>query len=70
MKKQILNYVVLHDGTFYRVFERLGKKVPFSAYNPQRHLGLGTSVEEAIENSSVPSWEIELKPIEVVFNES
>ena len=64
-----LNYIILHDGEFYRVFERLGKNVPFSAYNPMKHLGIGLSVEEALSNSSVPVYEIEDLPYEVVFND-
>ena len=64
-----LNYVVLHDGSFYRVFERLGKNVPFGAYNPQKHLGIGTTFEEALDNTSIPIWMIEDDPIEVMFNE-
>lgn len=64
-----LNYIILHDGEYYRVFERLGKDVPFSAYNPHKHLGIGLSVEEALSNSSVPVYEIEDLPYEVVFND-
>ena len=45
---QKLNYIVLSDGSFYRVFERLGKNVPFEAYNPNKHLGIGTSFEDAL----------------------
>lgn len=63
------NYVILHDGEFYRVFERLGKNVPFEAYNPHHHLGIGVSVDEVIRNSSIPSHQIEHSPYEVVFNE-
>ena len=69
MKTPKMNYIVLHDGSFYRVFERLGKNVPFEAYNPKKHLGKGTSFEECVNNSSIPKWEIEENPIEVVFNE-
>lgn len=64
-----LNYIILHDGEFYRIFERLGKDVPFSAYNPHKHLGIGISVEEALSKSPVPIYEIEDLPYEVVFNE-
>lgn len=64
-----LNYIILHDGKAYRVFERLGKQVPFDAYNPQKHLGIGETVEDAINNSSVPVYLIEQKPYEVMFNE-
>ena len=63
-----LNYVVLHDGSFYRVFERLGKNVPFSAYNTEKHLGIGTTFEEALDNTSIPIWMIEEDPVEVMFN--
>ena len=63
------NYIVLHDGSVYRVMERMGKDVPFSAYNPNRHLGVGGSVDEAIRNSSVPSYMIEDSAYEVVFND-
>ena len=69
MNRSDLNYVVLHDGEYFRVFERLGKKVPFSAYNRNKHIGIGTTVEESLQNSSVPRWMIDEKPIEVVFNE-
>ena len=64
-----LNHIILDDGTFYRVFERLGKTVPLEAYNPRRHLGKGLSVEEAVENSDVPVWDIEMTPYKVSFNE-
>ena len=64
-----LNYVILHDGEFYRVFERMGKQVPFGAYNPSKHQGIGITVEECLENTSVNLWDIETSPIEVIFNE-
>ena len=64
-----LNHIILHDGSFYRVFHRLGKDVPFEAYNPRNHLGIGTSVDECLSNTSVDLWDIEIHPIEVVFNE-
>lgn len=63
-----LNYVVLYDGSFYRVFERLGKNVPFSAYNTEKHLGIGTTFKKALSITSIPRWMIEDEPIEVVFN--
>ena len=69
MKRVKQNFIILHDGSFYRVFERLGKNVPFEAYNPHNHLGIGTSVEECLSNSSVPVYQVEELPIEVVFNE-
>lgn len=36
MKNSHLNYVILHDGKMYHLFERLGKDVPFDAYNPSK----------------------------------
>ena len=66
---QKLNYVVLSDGIEYFVFERLCKDVPFGAYNKMKHLGKGTTFEDAIANSTVPCWMIEDDPIEVIFNE-
>ena len=69
MSRHHLNYIILHDGEFYRVFERLGKNVPYGAYNPMKHLGIGLTPQEAIENSSIPVWDIEEKPYEVIFNE-
>ena len=62
------NYVILHDKDTYYIFERLGKQVPFEAYNIEKHLGKGASVEEALSNSSVPVHQIEEKPVEVMFN--
>ena len=64
-----LNYIILHDGNSYRVFERLGKQVPFGAYNPNNHLGIGETVEDALNDSSIPIYMIEQKPYEVMFNE-
>ena len=69
MNSRKQNFIILHDGEFYRVFERLGKKVPFSAYNPSRNLGIGITVDEALANSTVPTHQIEHKPYEVVFND-
>lgn len=69
MNRSNLNYVVLHDGVSYRVFERLGKNVPYSAYNENKHQGIGNTYEEAITNSPVPRWMIEEDPIEVIFND-
>lgn len=63
------NFIVLHDGEFYRVFERLGKNVPYEAYNPSKHLGIGITFDEAIANSSVPVYQIEEQAIEVIFND-
>lgn len=62
------NYIVLHDGNTYRVFERLSKDIPFGAYNPEKHLGIGLSFNEAISNCDVPKWQIEDTAYEVVFN--
>lgn len=69
MNSRHLNYIILHDGSFYRVFERLGKNVPFEAYNPSRHLGIGDTITECLGDTSVNLWEIEDKPYEVVFND-
>ena len=51
------------------LFERLGKNVPFEAYNPNHAICSGTSVGEILEKSPVASYEIEHNPIEVIFNE-
>ena len=67
-KKQKLNYIILHDGKDYFIAERLGKYVPFGAYNKDRNLGMGATVEECLENSQIPVWEVELKPYEVMLN--
>ena len=69
MSKNHLNHVILHDGEYYRVFERMGKQVPFEAYNPSHHKGIGLSVDECLSNTDVNLWDIEMKPIEVIFNE-
>lgn len=69
MKHSHLNYIILSDGINYRVFERLGRDVPFEAYNKDNHLGIGDTVEDALSDSDVPSYEVELKPYEVIFNE-
>lgn len=63
------NHIILFDGSFFRIFERLGKKVPYEAYNPANHLGLGVTVDECLKNSQVPIWDIEKNPRDVVFNE-
>lgn len=67
--KQHLNHIILHDGSFYRVFERLGKQVPFEAYNPRNHLGIGVTVDACLQDTDVNLWDIEPHPYEVVFNE-
>ena len=66
--KHHLNHIILSDGEFYRVFERMGD-IPYEAYNPSRHLGIGITIEECLENTSVNLWDIEMKPVEVIFNE-
>ena len=68
MRNQKLNYVILHDGVDYFIAERLGKDIPFEAYNKERNLGVGSSVDECLENSQIPVWEVELKPYEVMLN--
>lgn len=83
-KKHHLNFIILHDGENYHLFERLGKKVPYEAYNPSKSLKSRKSVLEILENSEVDfpenfttknpenfrvnSFEIEHDPIEVMFN--
>ena len=69
MKHSHLNYIILSDGIVYRVFERLGKNVPFGAYNKNACLGMGDTPEDAVSDSRIPSYEVELKPYEVIFNE-
>lgn len=63
------DYIVLSNGTDYRVFKRQGKDVPFEAYNEMKHLGIGSSPMEAINNSDIPMHLVEKKPYEVVYNE-
>ena len=53
MNPQKLNYVVLSDGIEYFIFERLGKDVPFEAYNKMKHLGKGSTFDEAIYNPTI-----------------
>lgn len=69
MKHNHPNHVILHDGEFYRIFERMGKKVPYEAYNPNHHLGIGITVEECLSNTTVNKWDIDSHPVEVIFNE-
>ena len=69
MKHERLNFIILSDGSMKYLFERLGKNVPFEAYNPNHAICSGTSVEEILEKSPVASYEIEHNPIEVMFNE-
>lgn len=60
MKHQHLNHIVLSDGNVFGVFHRLGKQVPFYAYNFEKALGTGDTPEEAITNSGIPRWDIEV----------
>lgn len=79
MRRQHLNYIILHDGIKYYLFERLGKQVPFSAYNKSKSLKIGDSVDEILGKSvidnpeklgkSIPRFEIEEDPYEVIFND-
>ena len=55
-----LNHVCLFDGDYWYVFERMGKHIPFDLYPLHRHLGKGSSSKEAIRNSSIPNWDIEV----------
>ena len=77
--KHHLNCIILHDGRMYHLFERM-KGVPFDAYNPEKSIFSSENLSEIFENrrrissenpqkSSVPRFEIEEKPYEVVFNE-
>ena len=59
MNRQHLNHVCLFDGK-WRVYERMGKQIPFGLYPHHRHLGEGETPEEAMRNSSVPMWDIEV----------
>lgn len=63
------NYIVLFDGNFYRVYGRLSKTIPFKAYDPEKHIGIGLSFDEAIEDCGIPKWQIEDDDYEVVFDE-
>lgn len=69
MSNHHLNYVILSDGNMNYLFERMGKNVPFDAYNKHHALCSGSSVEKILENSPIPLWEIEKTPYEVIFNE-
>lgn len=69
MKQIHLNYIILSDGAMLYLFERLGKEVPFGAYNQKNALCTGESVDEILENSPVPIFDVEKKPYEVIFNE-
>ena len=67
MKQSHLNYIILSDGVYFYLFERLGKKTPFSAYNRRSALVTGESVEDILRDSPVPVYEIEKNPYEVIF---
>ena len=57
--KQHLNYIILHDGSIYHLFERLGKDVPLDAYNPENSIFSSENLEEVLENRgevSSKSW--------------
>jgi len=67
--KQHHNHIILSDGVAYYLFERLGKKVPFGAYNPSSAIFRGETIDEILENSPVPLHDVEKRPYEVIFNE-
>ena len=67
MKHNHLNYIILSDGRMNYLFERLGKKIPFNAYNPAHALCSGVSVDDILQHSPVPIWQIEKTPYEVIF---
>lgn len=48
-----LNFIILSDGKKYYLFERLGKKVPFEAYNKSKSLKIGDSIDEILGKSSI-----------------
>ena len=60
MNNSHLNYVAINKGNVWYIFERMGKSIPFDLYPIDRNLGKGYSSDEAIRNSSVPSWNIEV----------
>ena len=60
MNRQHLNHVALEKGGMWYIFERMGKSIPFDLYPIHRHLGKGVTSEEAIRNSDVPNWDIEV----------
>ena len=47
--KQHLNYIILHDGTMYHLFERM-RGVPFEAYNPEKSIFSSENLQEVLEN--------------------
>lgn len=50
-----LNYVILHDKEAYYLFERLGKKVPFSAYNRSKCIRKADSPIDLLKNQGAGS---------------
>ena len=48
--KHHLNHIILHDGKSYHLFERMGKNVPFEAYNPEKSIFSSSNLEEVLEN--------------------
>ena len=48
--KHHLNHIILHDGESYHLFERMGKNVPFEAYNPEKSIFSSSNLEEVLEN--------------------
>ena len=58
--KQHLNYVAIKRDNMWYVFERMGKQIPLGIYPLHRHLGMGNTSEEAIKNSIVPNWNVEV----------
>lgn len=69
MSRHHLNYIILSDGRMNYLFERLGKKTPFGAYNKDHALCSGSTIEQVLENSPIPIWQVEKEPYEVIFNE-
>lgn len=47
--KHHLNYIILHDGKMYHLFERM-RGVPFEAYNPEKSIYSSENLEEVLEN--------------------
>ena len=60
MSEHHLNHIAIQRGEKWYVFERMGKQVSFDIYPLNRNLGIGNSPDEAIRNSSVPNWDIEV----------
>lgn len=48
--KHHLNHIILHDGESYHLFERMGKNVPFEAYNPEKSIFSSSNLGEVLEN--------------------